>query len=192
MHTDTDTDGQSTLQVADEATREAIEYCRRIQGTDLEVFKLIAGPEPDLSDVPPEYADLARDIEIDHARNQEVLEGIMDAIDFYADYAEALTGDAIADYKEGERDTLLDLISVLRTTEALIHVKKSLPTYGLSTGDAGEIGKEIQGTIEQGAALLTLFFRNDHRYFYDTLGDFNRRVTEVIIALSGKLAGGER
>ena len=82
------------------------EYCRRIQGTDLEVFKRIAGPEPDLSDVPPEYADLARDIERDHARNQEVLEGIMDAIDFYADYAEALTGDAIADYKEGERDTL--------------------------------------------------------------------------------------
>lgn len=192
MHTDTDTDGQSTLQVADEATREAIEYCRRIQGTDLEVFKLISGPELDLSDVPPEYADLARDIEVDHARDQEALEGIKDAIDFYADYSEPVTPDELIEYEERDPEALLDLISVLRTTEALIHVKKSLPTYGLSTGDTGELEQEIQGTIDQGAALLTLFFRNDHRHFYETLGEYNARADALAFTLADKAAGGKK
>lgn len=192
MHTDTDTDGQSTLQVADEATREAIEYCRRIQGTDLEVFKLISGPEPDLSDVPPEYADLARDIEIDHARDQEALEGIKNAIDFYADYSEPVTPDELIEYEERDPEALLDLISVLRTTEALIHVKKSLPTYGLSTGDMDELEQEIQGTIDQGAALLTLFFRNDHRHFYETLGEYNARADTLAFTLADKAAGGKK
>lgn len=192
MHTDTDTDGQSTLQVADEATREAIEYCRRIQGTDLEVFKLISGPELDLSDVPPEYADLARDIEIDHARDQEALEGIKDAIDFYADYSEPVTPDELIEYEERDPEALLDLISVLRTTEALIHVKKSLPTYRLSTGDMDELEQEIQGTIDQGAALLTLFFRNDHRHFYETLGEYNARADALAFTLADKAAGGKK
>ena len=35
----TDNDGQDTL--PDESTREVIDYCRSIQGKDLEVFKLI-------------------------------------------------------------------------------------------------------------------------------------------------------
>lgn len=186
----TGNDGQNTL--PDESTREVIDYCRSIQGKDLEVFKRIAGPAPDLSDIPPEYEGLAQDIAIDHERAQGALEGIKAAIDFYADYSEPVTADEIIDHEESDPEALLDLISVLRTTEALIRVRKSLPSSGLPTKDLGELDSELGQTIGQGAALLATFFQNDHRYFYETVGDFDRRAADIGIALADKLTGGER
>lgn len=183
----TDNDGQNTL--PDESTREVIDYCRSIQGKDLEVFKRIAGPAPDLSDIPPEYEGLAQDIAIDHERAQGALEGIKAAIDFYADYSEPVTADEIIDHEESDPEALLDLISVLRTTEALIRVRKSLPSSGLPSKDIEELDSELSETIDQGAALLATFFQNEHRYFYETVGDFDCRAAEICIALADKLAG---
>ena len=163
----TDNDGQDTL--PDESTREVIDYCRSIQGKDLEVFKLInPGDEVPGKDTPTG----ARG---DYFNQMEALEGIRGAIDFYADYSEPVTGDELIEYEESDPEALLDLISVLRTTEALIRVRKSLPTSGLPSEDIGELDIELSQTIGQGAALLAAFFQNDHRYFYETVGDFDRR-----------------
>lgn len=169
MRTDTHTDGQSTLQAEDEAAREAIDYCRSIQGKDLEVFKLI---NPG-----------------DEAQATDTLEGIRGAIDFYADYSEPVTEDELIEYEGNNPEALLDLISVLRTTEALIRVRKSLPTSGLPSKDLGALDSELGRTIGQGAALLAVFFQNEHRYFYETVGDFDRRAAEIGISLADKLAG---
>lgn len=163
----TDNDGQDTL--PDESTREVIDYCRSIQGKDLEVFKLInPGDEVPGKDTPTG----ARG---DYFNQMEALEGIRGAIDFYADYSEPVTEDELIDDNESGPEALLDLISVLRTTEALIRVRKSLPTSGLPSEDIGELDNELSETIGQGAALLATFFQNDHRYFYETVGDFDRR-----------------
>lgn len=170
MRTDTPTDGQSTLQAEDEATRGAIEYCRSIQGKDLEVFKLI---NPG-----------------DEAHTTGTLEGIKGAIDFYADYSEPVTEDELIEYEESEPEALLDLISVLRTTEALIRVRKSLPTSGLPAKDLGRLDSELSETIGQGAALLATFFQNEHRYFYETVGYFDRRAADLCMKLARKTIGG--
>lgn len=163
----TDNDGQDTL--PDESTREVIDYCRSIQGKDLEVFKLInPGDEAPSKDTPTG----ARG---DYFNRLEALEGIKGAIDFYADYSEPVTEDELIGYEESDPEALLDLISVLRTTEALIRVRKSLPTSGLPTKDLGELDIELSQTIGQGAALLVSFFQNEHCYFYETVGDFDRR-----------------
>lgn len=179
----TDNDGQDTL--PDESTREVIDYCRSIQGKDLEVFKLInPGDEAPSKDTPTG----ARG---DYFNRLEALEGIKGAIDFYADYSEPVTEDELIDDESGP-EALLDLISVLRTTEALIRVRKSLPTSGLPSKDLGELDSELGQTIGQGAALLATFFQNDHSYFYETVGDFDRHAAEIGIALADKLTGGER
>lgn len=160
----TDNDGQDTL--PDESTREVIDYCRSIQGKDLEVFKLLT--------------------------SRETVREIKNVIGFFADYSEPVTEDELIDDNESGPEALLDLISVLRTTEALIRVRKSLPTSGLPSKDIGELDSEISETIGQGAALLATFFQNDHRYFYETVGDFDRRAADIGIALADKLTGGER
>lgn len=159
----TDNDGQDTL--PDESTREVIDYCRSIQGKDLEVFKLLT--------------------------SREAVREIKDVIGFFADYSEPVTEDELIDDESGP-EALLDLISVLRTTEALIRVRKSLPTSGLPAKDLGELDSELSETIDQGAALLVTFFQNDHRYFYEAIGDFDRHAAEIGIALADKLTGGER
>jgi len=157
----TDNDGQDTL--PDESTREVIDYCRSIQGKDLEVFKLInPGDEAPSKDTPTG----ARG---DYFNRLEALEGIKGAIDFYADYSEPVTEDELIGYEESDPEALLDLISVLRTTEALIRVRKSLPTSGLPAKDLGELDSELGQTIGQGAALLATFFQNDHSYFYEII-----------------------
>lgn len=160
----TDNDGQDTL--PDESTREVIDYCRSIQGKDLEVFKLLT--------------------------SRETVREIKNVIGFFADYSEPVTEDELIDDNESGPEALLDLISVLRTTEALIRVRKSLPTSGLPSKDIGELDIELSQTIGQGAALLATFFQNDHRYFYETVGDFDRRAADIGIALADKLTGGER
>lgn len=160
----TDNDGQDTL--PDESTREVIDYCRSIQGKDLEVFKLLT--------------------------SRETVREIKNVIGFFADYSEPVTEDELIDDNESGPEALLDLISVLRTTEALIRVRKSLPTSGLPSKDIGELDIELSQTIGQGAALLATFFQNDHRYFYETVGDFDRRGADIGIALADKLTGGER
>lgn len=160
----TDNDGQDTL--PDESTREVIDYCRSIQGKDLEVFKLLT--------------------------SRETVREIKNVIGFFADYSEPVTGDELIEYEESDPEALLDLISVLRTTEALIRVRKSLPTSGLPAKDLGELDNELSETIGQGAALLATFFQNDHSYFYETVGDFDRRGADIGIALADKLTGGER
>lgn len=160
----TDNDGQDTL--PDESTREVIDYCRSIQGKDLEVFKLLT--------------------------SRETVREIKNVIGFFADYSEPVTEDELIDDNESGPEALLDLISVLRTTEALIRVRKSLPTSGLPSKDIGELGIELSQTIGQGAALLATFFQNDHSYFYETVGDFDRRGADIGIALADKLTGGER
>lgn len=160
----TDNDGQDTL--PDERTREVIDYCRSIQGKDLEVFKLLT--------------------------SRETVREIKNVIGFFADYSEPVTEDELIDDNESGPEALLDLISVLRTTEALIRVRKSLPTSGLPAKDLGELDIELSQTIGQGAALLATFFQNDHRYFYETVGDFDRRAADIGIALADKLTGGER
>lgn len=160
----TDNDGQDTL--PDESTREVIDYCRSIQGKDLEVFKLLT--------------------------SREAVREIKDVIGFFADYSEPVTEDELIGYEESDPESLLDLISVLRTTEALIRVRKSLPASGLPSEDIGELDIELSQTIGQGAALLATFFQNDHLYFYETVGDFDRRAADIGIALADKLTGGER
>lgn len=160
----TDNDGQDTL--PDESTREVIDYCRSIQGKDLEVFKLLT--------------------------SRETVREIKNVIGFFADYSEPVTEDELIDDNESGPEALLDLISVLRTTEALIRVRKSLPTSGLPSKDIGELDIELSQTIGQGAALLATFFQNDHSYFYETVGDFDRRGADIGIALADKLTGGER
>ena len=117
---------------------------------------------------------------------------IKNVIGFFADYSEPVTEDELIDDNESGPEALLDLISVLRTTEALIRVRKSLPTSGLPAKDLGELDIELSQTIGQGAALLATFFQNDHRYFYETVGDFDRRAADIGIALADKLTGGER
>lgn len=181
---DTENGGHNTQ--PDEITREVIDYCRSIQGKDLEVFKLInPGDEAPSKDTPTG----ARG---DYFNRLEALEGIKGAIDFYADYSEPVTEDELIGYEESDPEALLDLISVLRTTEALIHVKESLPTSGLSSKDLSEIGNGLKQAINQGAALLDTFFQNDHRYFYENVRDFDRRAADIGIALADKLTGGER
>lgn len=160
----TDNDGQDTL--PDESTREVIDYCRSIQGKDLEVFKLLT--------------------------SRETVREIKNVIGFFADYSEPVTEDELIDDNESGPEALLDLISVLRTTEALIRVRKSLPTSGLPSKDIGELDIELSQTIGQGAALLATFFQNDHLYFYETVGDFDSRAADIGIALADKLTGGER
>ena len=160
----TDNDGQDTL--PDESSREVIDYCRSIQGKDLEVFKLLT--------------------------SRETVREIKNVIGFFADYSEPVTEDELIDDNESGPEALLDLISVLRTTEALIRVRKSLPTSGLPSKDIGELDIELSQTIGQGAALLATFFQNDHSYFYETVGDFDRRGADIGIALADKLTGGER
>ena len=180
----TDNDGQDTL--PDERTREVIDYCRSIQGKDLEVFKLIhPSDEAPGKDTPTGERG-------DYFNRLEALEGIKGAIDFYADYSEPVTEDELIEYEESDPEALLDLISVLRTTEALIRVRKSLPTSGLPAKDIGELDSEISETINQGAALLAAFFQNEHCYFYETVGDFDSRAADIGIALEDKLTGGER
>lgn len=178
----TDNDGQDTL--PDERTREVIDYCRSIQGKDLEVFKLInPGDEAPGKDAPT-------DARGDYFNQLEAVEGIKGAIDFYADYSEPVTEDELIEYEESDPEALLDLISVLRTTEALIRVRKSLPTSGLPTKDLGELDNELSETIGQGAALLATFFQNDHRYFYETVGDFDRRAADLCMELARKTIEG--
>lgn len=160
----TDNDGQDTL--PDERTREVIDYCRSIQGKDLEVFKLLT--------------------------SREAVREIKDVIGFFTDYSEPVTEDELIDDNESGPEALLDLISVLRTTEALIRVRKSLPASGLPSKDIGELDSEISETINQGAALLAAFFQNEHCYFYETVGDFDSRAADIGIALADKLTGGER
>ncbi len=92
--------------------------------------------------------------------------------------------------EESDPEALLDLISVLRTTEALIRVRKSLPTSGLPAKDLGELDSELGQTIGQGAALLATFFQNDHSYFYETVGDFDRRGADLCMKLVRKTIGG--
>ena len=173
----TDNDGQDTL--PDERTREVIDYCRSIQGKDLEVFKLINPGK-----------DTPTDARGDYFNQLEAVEGIKGAIDFYADYSEPVTEDELIEYEESDPEALLDLISVLRTTEALIRVRKSLPTSGLPTKDLGELDNELSETIGQGAALLATFFQNDHRYFYETVGDFDRRAADLCMELARKTIEG--
>ena len=158
----TDNDGQDTL--PDESTREVIDYCRSIQGKDLEVFKLLT--------------------------SREAVREIKDVIGFFADYSEPVTEDELIDDNESGPEALLDLISVLRTTEALIRVRKSLPTSGLPSEDIGELDNELSETIGQGAALLATFFQNDHLYFYETVGDFDRRGADLCMKLVRKTIGG--
>lgn len=158
----TDNDGQDTL--PDESTREVIDYCRSIQGKDLEVFKLLT--------------------------SREAVREIKDVIGFFTDYSEPVTEDELIGYEESDPEALLDLISVLRTTEALIRVRKSLPTSGLPAKDLGELDSELGQTIGQGAALLATFFQNDHSYFYETVGDFDRRGADLCMKLVRKTIGG--
>lgn len=157
----TDNDGQDTL--PDESTREVIDYCRSIQGKDLEVFKLLT--------------------------SREAVRELKDVIVFFADYSEPVTEDELIDDESGP-EALLDLISVLRTAEALIRVRESLPTSGLPSKDIGELDIELSQTIGQGAALLATFFQNDHRYFYETVGDFDRRGADLCTKLVRKTIGG--
>lgn len=159
---DTENGGHDTQR--DEITRDITDYCLSIRGKDLEVFRLI--------------------------NHQGTIEGIKGAIDFYADYSEPVTADEIIDFEESEPEALLDLISVLRTTEALIHVKESLPTSGLSSKDLSEIDNGLKQAINQGAALLDIFFQNDHRCFYETVGDFDRRAADLCMKLARKTIGG--
>ena len=77
-----------------------------------------------------------------------------------------------------------------RQTEALIRVRKSLPTSGLPSEDIGELDIELSQTIGQGAALLATFFQNDHSYFYETVGDFDRRGADLCMKLVRKTIGG--
>lgn len=178
----TDNDGQNTL--PDESTREVIDYCRSIQGKDLEVFKLIhPSDEAPGKDTPTGERG-------DYFNQLEALEGLKGAIDFYADYSEPVTEDDLIEYEERDPEALLDLISVLRTTEALIRVRKSLPTSGLPAKDLGELDSELGQTIGQGAALLATFFQNDHSYFYETVGDFDRRGADLCMKLVRKTIGG--
>lgn len=159
---DTENGGHNTQ--PDEITRDIIDYCLSNRGKDLEVFRLI--------------------------NHQGTIEGIKGAIDFYADYSEPVAADEIIDYEESDPEALLDLISVLRTTEALIHVKESLPTSGLSSKDLSEIGNGLKQAINQGAALLDTFFQNDHRYFYENVRDFDRNAADLCMKLARKTIGG--
>ena len=161
---DTENGGHDTQ--PDEITRDIIDYCLSIRRKDLEVFKLLT--------------------------SRETVRELKDVIAFFADYSEPVAADEIIDYEESDPEALLDLISVLRTTEALIHVKESLPTSGLPAKDLGELDNDLSETIGQGAALLATFFQNNHSYFYETVGDFDRRAADIGIALADKLTGGER
>lgn len=69
-------------------------------------------------------------------------------------------------------------------------MRKSLPTSGLPTKDLGELDNELSETIGQGAALLATFFQNDHRYFYETVGDFDRRAADLCMELARKTIEG--
>jgi len=169
-------------EIEDEAIAEIVEYCRSIQGKRLKVFDLIdpskgknAEPIP-ASELPPGVTpgDLMAEAEWTTARVEE----IKAVIDYMADYSDPVTEDELIGYYEADIDATADFICTLRTVEALIGVKDAISSYGLKPNELKEFSKDLTALIARGAALISLFFVSDHRYYYETVGDFQKGTDE--------------
>lgn len=171
----------------DEAVAEIVEYCRSIQGKHLKVFDLIDpnyGKEKKpvrLEDLPPGV--LPGDFLADAEYTTGTVEGLKAVIDYMADFSEPVTEDDLIGYYEADTDATIDLICTLRTVEALIGIRDTIQTYGLKPDELKVLSKDLTALIDRGAALLSIFFVSDHRYYYDTVADFEAQNDDLIARL---------
>lgn len=174
-------------QIHDEAIAEIVAYCKSIQGKRLKVFDLIEGDSKNAPKLPSgvfpgELFDLEE-------QTTGTVKKIKDAIKFMADYSEPITQDELIELSTADIDATADLICTLRTVEALIGVKEAIPSYGLKSDELKEFSKDLKALIDQGAALLSVFFNSDHRFYYENEGDFRKKNDELIFRLVKALRG---